>query len=266
MLKSWIPNSVKFPLWWLFKSPQRAFGINTLFQDIRGVFIYLFRRYIYSVQPRNLSVCVGIYNRSEIFLKHFVPSLAACNHATLIELSVFDCGSNDIQNLEQEIKKIFPGKLLFRSEPIPFARSKAFNEAVKQSSHELIFLCDADFSLPQELVQLCSNFVAPKRFWFPIVFYLYKNMPEVYGKTHGEWMLWGGKGLVACMKQDFWNIGGLDEAYKTWGGEDEEFYLRCYANGLSVIRSRESQLLHHWHPSLNPKYKKLEMDKDIQIV
>lgn len=266
MLKALLPNNIKFPFWWLFKSPQRKFGWQSLYNDIRGIGIYLFRKYLVSVQPKELSICVGIYNRSDIFLKHFVSSLSQCEHLDLIELSVFDCGSNDIENLEREIKKIFSGKLIFRSEPIPFARSKAFNEAVKQSSHELVFLCDADFSLPKNLVQKCSNYVGKNRFWFPIVFYLYKNRPEVFGLDNGEWMLWGGKGLVACNKKEYFKIGGLSETFVSWGGEDEEFYLRCYANKMMVIRSRESELLHHWHPSFNPKYKKLEKDTDIQNV
>jgi predicted glycosyltransferase involved in capsule biosynthesis len=71
-------------------------------------------------------------------------------------------------------------------------------------------------------------------------------------------MLWGGKGILACNKKAFTQLGGLDEKFITWGGEDEEFYLRCYAAKMKVIRSKENQLLHHWHPSFNPKYKNLE--------
>jgi len=257
-VKAWLPNSIKFPLWWIFKSPQRTLGYGTLWRDLQGIALYLFRKYVFSVQPKPISICVGIYNRSEIFLQHFIPSLAQCQHAELIELSVFDCGSTDIPNLQQRIQEVYKGKLIFRSEPIPFTRAKSFNEAVSQASNELIFICDADFSLPFNLVQLCSNYTQVNTCWFPIVFYLYKNKAPFYHASHGEWMLWGGKGILACYKKAFTQLGGLDEKFITWGGEDEEFYMRCYAAKMKVIRSKENQLLHHWHPSFNPKYKNLE--------
>ncbi len=257
-MKNWIPNHLKFPFWWVFKSPQRSLGFITLWTDLKGIAHFIWRKYFIAVPPKPLSICVGIYNRSELFLNHFIPSLAQCDHPELIELSIFDCGSNDTSVLKEQIQKRFKGSLKFSSEIIPFTRSRSFNKAVKQASNQVVFLCDADFSLPKDLVQKCSNYTAPNTCWFPIVFYLYKNKPQYYHPTHGEWMQWGGKGIVACYKKDFEMLGCLNEDFTSWGGEDEEFYLRCYANHMKVIRYREKELLHHWHPSLNPKYKKLE--------
>ena len=257
-MKAWVPNAFKFPFWWVFKSPQRKFGLITLYNDLLGIFQFLFRRFFISVQPKPITICVGIFNRSEIFLTHFIPSLAQCNHSELIELSIVDCGSTDVSDLQAQIQKVYKGKLIFYSDVMPFTRASSFNKAVQQASHSLIFICDADFSLPRDLVQKCSDYTGEKTFWFPIVFYLYKNKPPFYHAKHGEWMLWGGKGIVACYKKDFEQLGGLNEKYTSWGGEDEEFYLRCYENNMRVIRCREKHLLHHWHPSFNPKYKKLE--------
>ncbi len=265
-MKSYLPNSIKFPLWWLVKSPQRALGIGTLFRDLKGLFYILLAQTPFKPKPQPISICVGILNRSSQFLTHFLPSLNQCEHLHLIELSVFDCGSTDVQNLQQEIQSIFKGKLIFRSEPRPFARSYAFNQAIRQSTRELIFVCDADFSLPMRLVQTVSALTRNNSFWFPIVFYLYKNRQPLYGKRNGEWMLWGGKGVFASTRKAFEELGALDESYTTWGGEDEEFWLRCHAKGQCVIRTREKQLLHHWHPSLNPKYKKIEELTDMGIV
>jgi hypothetical protein len=72
-------------------------------------------------------------------------------------------------------------------------------------------------------------------------------------------MLYGGKGIVGCYKKDYEKVGCLDEQFTSWGGEDEAFYLNCYASKMNIIRTRENQLLHHWHPSFNPKFKKLEL-------
>jgi hypothetical protein len=192
-----------------------------------------------------------------LFLKYFLPSLNKINHKDLIELSVFDCNSNDTPNLENEIRKVWLGQLIFKSEDVPFTRSFTFNKAVEQSQKEILFICDADFSLPQDLVVICNKCTLGKLVWFPIVFYLYKNKPNVFDKSHGEWMQWGGKGILACKRKYFLKIGGLDESFKKWGQEDEDLWMKFYKAGNYMIRYKERGLLHHWHPSLNPKYQAL---------
>jgi hypothetical protein len=258
-MKNWVPQFIKFPLWWIFKSPQRSVGWFSLKNDLLGLGIYLKNS---AFPPRNLgslSICVGLFNRSEQFLSHFIPSLVLCEHQELIELSVFDCGSNDIPDLERRIKAVFTGKLVFKSSSEkPFSRAYAFNQSVQQATEPIVFLCDADFSLPKDLVQKCNSFTPNNTFWFPIVFYLYKNKPNKYSRKNGEWMIWGGKGLLASSRFLYLKLGGLDESFTEWGGEDEAFWLKCHAANCLIIRSREKGLLHHWHPSLNPKYKKLE--------
>ena len=256
--KKYIPNFIKFPGWYLFKAPQRKLGWYTLLLDIKGILSFCW----YSVFPvkrlEPISICVGLFNRSELFLGAFLPSLNQCNNSRLIELSVFDCGSADVKNLQGEIRKIFKGELIFSAENVKFSRSYAFNRAVKQSSHQKLFICDADFSIPVNLVQLCNNYTVANTAWFPIVFYLYKNKPAVFGKNNGEWMNWGGKGILACNKKNFEEVGMLDENFTTWGYEDEDLWIRFYKSDICIIRSRCKNLLHHWHPSLNLKYIKLE--------
>ncbi|MDZ4668224.1 MAG: galactosyltransferase-related protein [bacterium] len=265
-MKSYLPNFIKFLPWWLLKSPQRKLGITTLWRDFVGLFYWLIEQTPFKAEPTTISICVGLYNRSSVFLEHFMPSLFLCQNQHLIELSIFDCGSTDEPILLQKIQAQFKGKIVFRSEPSPFARSYAFNQAVAQSTHSTLFLCDADFSLPKELVQTVSGYTRFNSFWFPIVFYLYKNKPALYAKGNGEWMIWGGKGILAAKRRAFVELGKLDESFVTWGGEDEEFWLRCHAHGHCVIRTRERNLLHHWHPSLNAKYKKIEDLTDMGLL
>ncbi len=261
--KSKLPQWIKYPLWWVFKAPQRKYGFYTVISDLLALV-----RTVNPFKPEltTISICVGLYNRSETFLQYFLPSIAQCENAQLIELSVFDCGSEDAVQLEQEIRLRFAGKVIFKSESHPFSRAFAFNKAVRQSSSELVFLCDADFSIPRDIVALCNNNTRNKAFWFPIVFYLYKNKPEHFSPKNGEWMLWGGKGLVVCPKDAFERVGALNEDFTKWGGEDEEFWLRCYKFKQMVLRTKCKDLLHHWHPSLNPKYKKLEELSDMGLL
>lgn len=257
MVKAIIPSKYKFPLWFLLKSPQRKLGYQTLWQDMKGIALFCVMRFWPWMPMQPISICVGLKNRSPLFLDKFVDSLAKCKNQKLIELSVFDCGSDDIEDLEAKIRERFSGKLVFRQEEMPFSRAASFNKAVIQSHNELIFICDADFSIPKQIVSMVNRYTLFHAVWFPIVFYLFKNKPEVFGKENGEWMQWGGKGILACQKSDFLKVGMLDERFVEWGGEDEELWLRFYRNGYAIIRNREKQLLHHWHPSHNPKYKKL---------
>lgn len=265
-MKQHLPQWIRFPLWWLFKSPQRVAGPASLLRDLKGLCIVVIR-YLFPLRHLEpVSVCVGLKDRSDLFLRCFLPSLAKCDHAHLLELSVFDCGSKDAEQLEKEVRSSFPGKVVFHSEPHEFSRAFAFNRAVLQSGGSRVFLCDADFSLPADLVKRVNQFTGKRRFWFPIVFYLYKNKPAYFDPNHGEWMLWGGKGIAAGMRSDYLASGGLDERFVTWGSEDEEFWLRLHQLGYVIVRTREKGLLHHWHPSLNPKYKKLEELSDMGLL
>lgn len=258
-LKSLLPSFVKYPLWFVFKSPQRKLGWYTLWLDIGAYLkVYIINQLFKKKSLEPISICVGIFNRSDVFLNHFIKSLVFCKHPHLIELSVFDFGSTDINDLKTEIEKTYKGKLVFKSQTGNFTRAVAFNNAVNQCSYKKVLICDADFSLPVDLVKLCNKYTPGKIVWFPIVFYLYKNKPEVFDMQNGEWMIWGGKGILACNKSHFEQVGKLDERFTEWGYEDEELWQRFYINRFFIIRTKCRTLLHHWHPSLNPKYKKLE--------
>lgn len=253
--KKWIPQFIKFPLWYIFKAPQRKLNPASVLLDFLGILLFPFA-YIagFLIPLKPISICVGIYNRSNLFLKHFVTSLANAKNLDLIELSVADCGSNDVHDLETEIKKIYSGKLVFSCINEPFARAKSFNRAVKQSNNSKIFNCDADFSIPQNIVRLVNCYTLFNMAWFPIVFYLYKDKPAVVKAGNGHWMQWGGKGIMACNKKAFYKVGMLNEQYTTWGYEDEELWQRFHKHGYIVFRNRCKGLIHFWHPSLNPKY------------
>lgn len=241
-------------------------GPRSLIRDLKGLCIVLVRYLLPIRKLEPVSICVGLKDRSDLFFRVFLSSVSKCDYAHLIELSIFDCGSKDADRIEKEVKGNFPGKVVFRSEPHDFSRAFAFNRAVQQSGCPRVFLCDADFSVPPDLVKRVNQFTGRRMFWFPIVFYLYKNKPEYFHPDNGEWMLWGGKGIVAGMRSEFLASGGLDERFNTWGSEDEEFWMRLHKTGHVIVRTREKGLLHHWHPSLNPKYKKLEELSDMGLL
>lgn len=254
-IKALIPHAWKYPFWWLFKSPQRAFGWQTLGQDLAALSVFIFHIFYRQKKLQRISVCTGTYNRTGMYLDHLLESVLLADHPELIELSVYDCGSGDAAELEHGIRKKWRGQLQFHSEPAKFSRAFAFNRAVAQSTADIIFICDADMSIPADIVRLCNQYTAPRIAWYPIVFYLFRDQPAVISRSTGHWMQFGGKGMLACRKQDFLAIGGIDESFTEWGREDDELWERFVKAGYRIIRNRQRGLLHHWHPSFNPKYK-----------
>jgi glycosyltransferase involved in cell wall biosynthesis len=253
-IKSLIPNNWKYPLWYIFKSPQRSISWYTLLTDFRGIGIYVYRTIFPFKKLQPISICTGIKNRSDNYLNHFLESLQHIEHPELIELSVFDCASDDVDNLEERIRKKWNGKLVFNSEPRAFSRSYTFNKAIKQASNELILGCDADISLPYDMVKMCNQYVDSKQTWFPMYFFLFKNKPAIISKDNGIWDQYGSRGLFACLQTDFWEAGAFDESYTVWGGEDIDLWTRFHRKGYIVIRSRKKGLFHKWHTTHNPKY------------
>lgn len=229
-------------------------GLHTLLTDLQGLMIYAYRSVWPKKKLKAVSICTGIYNRSSNYLNQLLKSLELAENAYLIELSVFDCCSDDMADLEAEIRKRWKGQLVFSREPVKFARSYTFNKAVDQASHELIFICDADLSLPVNIVSLCNQYTGEKTVWYPIYFFLYKNKPAIMNSENGEWEQYGSRGMLACTKKAFNDAGRLNEAYTIWGGEDTDLWERFHRRHNIIIRNRVKGLYHHWHQTFNKKF------------
>ena len=229
-------------------------GFHTLYSDLYGLILFVCRTLFPKKTLKAVTICTGIYNRSDNYLNQLLASLNKANHQDLIELSVYDCASNDVSNLEVEIRKRWKGKLIFNSKQEKFTRSHTFNQAVNQATSELIFICDADLSIPSNIVVRCNNFVGKGIVWYPIYFFLYKNRPAIVSQENGEWEQYGSRGMLSCLKQDYQKIGGLNEKYQVWGGEDTDLWERFHRAGFIVIRNREHSFFHHWHQTHNKKF------------
>lgn len=199
-----------------------------------------------------ICVCVGVRNRSEQLLKHLVPSLAQCASAKDIALSVLDCRSTDVPELAKEIRKIWTHKLYFKNSDKLFTRSSSINNAVKQSKESLLFLCDADISLPSDFVDLMKKNVKKNQTWYPICFSLFVNRPKIEKVDNGRWRK-RGFGLVGIHREKFKEIKGYSETFKSWGGEDT--YMFTQTTGI-ISRTICKGLFHNWHSDdLNYKNK-----------
>ena len=140
---------------------------------------------------------------------------------------------------------------------MPYCRSWAFNIGVQHARGRVLVLHDNDMLVPQDYAAWIVQRVAqgyevinPKRF----IFYLTQAHSEaVFADTDGlldappEVIVQNleGGGSVAITRAGYAQIGGMDESFIGWGGEDNEFWER--AQTLHVWPWAGLPLVHLWH-------------------
>lgn len=139
---------------------------------------------------------------------------------------------------------------------LPYCRSWAFNVAARLARAPLLVCHDNDMLVPERYAfNLLAHFregyevVDLKRF----VFYLGENSGSLRpalagtGRLRVETVIQNlrGGGSVAVTREAFEAIGGFDEAFVGWGGEDNEFWDRCLTR--KVWKFAYLPLIHLWH-------------------
>lgn len=199
-----------------------------------------------TIKELRISICVGIKNRTLSLIDNLITSLNDCNNKEQLELSIYDCGSTDIDSLYEIVRTYWKGRLVYYKEDRPFERSYSFNRAVEQSSYDYIFLCDADITIPVDFINQYYYNVYPDKCWFPICFSLARDKDRIISEENGWWRETG-YGMVGLSKKNFLEVKGLNEDYKKWGGEDNDFYNRI---PFIKVRNKCIGLFHNWHPSI----------------
>jgi GT2 family glycosyltransferase len=140
---------------------------------------------------------------------------------------------------------------------MPYCRSWAFNIGVKHARGTVLVLHDNDMLVPVDYaanildqVRNGAEVVNLKRF----IFYLSEqHTKDVFTGTAGLMdeaplsivqNLEAG-GSIAITRQAFGEIGGMDESFVGWGGEDNEFWER--AQTRKVWPYACLPLVHLWH-------------------
>jgi len=199
-------------------------------------------------QTNAISICVGIKNRTQPLINNLIESLLVVDtfQNIDIELSVFDCGSDDVVDVESHIKKYWLKMLKYKEIPSKFTRAHSLNAAVKQARFPWVFLCDADMSLPPDFPSQYFKNVSENQAWFPICFSLGRNKSRKVSSENGWWRE-SGFGMVGMSRKYFLDIGGFNEkAYIKWGGEDNHLYDKTK---IKKVRERCYGLFHNWHES-----------------
>lgn len=132
----------------------------------------------------------------------------------------------------------------------PYNRSRALNLAAAAASGEILVLHDNDLLIPEQYALAHAKALASgwdvanlKRF----IFYLAKGERSSGRSPRIEHVMQNarGGGSLAIRKESFLAIGGMDEGFTGWGGEDVEFWDRCRC--LRLCDSQFLPLIHLWH-------------------
>lgn len=178
-----------------------------------------------------------------MLLDTLLNSLKKCDHKELLHLSVFDCGTPEI---EGALKEAWDGPLTLTSQETNFTRTFSLNKAVEQCSVDQIFLCDVDMILPTDFVMRFHENVSDNKAWFPICFSLRKGQPPIISPDHGWWRDTG-FGMAGFMKNTYNDLGGHDTNYITYGEEDLDLFKRTKRKKIKTVRENCIGFFHKWH-------------------
>lgn len=141
-----------------------------------------------------------------------------------------------------------------------FNKSWALNRAAREASGEILVLLDGDYLLPEQFASECHRIlrlvegVRPTRF----IFYLDEHSTLALSRGSDlqsvavvEEIVANNPTPIAVRCSTYWEIGGHDEAYVGWGGEDTEFLDRLRTR--SVAEGGWMPVLHAWHPAAPKK-------------
>lgn len=190
-------------------------------------------------------------------LPHLLTTLRsiAGQRGTTIECIVVE------QSVRPEIERALPRWVRYLHTPFPpeaaYCRSATFNAGARLARGGILVLHDNDMVVPERYAAEVASrategwaFIDPKRFTF------YLGEYDTRG-VFAEGTLWGDGavtvvqnargGSIAASRDAYFAIGGFDEAFVGWGGEDVDFWERAAAHG-GVYTFGYLPLIHLWHP------------------
>ena len=146
----------------------------------------------------------------------------------------------------------------------PFARAAAINALhvfACQTLDCVLTIVDVDMEVGAGYLRNVLAYVEPRTVYFPIVWSEYRpssvalveamlgRLPK-FDTQKGLW-LDSAYGTYAMSGEDVLNLMIDDKEFTGWGGEDKDFFERAMNDErISVLRQREHELVHRWHPKL----------------
>jgi hypothetical protein len=203
-----------------------------------------------------VSFIIGHRGRERVPLLHATLASIAAQGDAAVEAIVVE------QSAQPEIRDGLPAWVRYvhvaTAVDAPYNRSWAFNVGAGIARGEVLVLHDNDLLVPVDYARCILDHVGQahevinlKRF----IFYLgERDTTEIVSRgalrvATPEAVMQNaqGGGSIAVRADTFARLGGMDEGFVGWGGEDNEFWERC-----SLARCWEYgylSLVHLWHPS-----------------
>lgn len=147
-----------------------------------------------------------------------------------------------------------------------FNKSWALNRGAREARSEILILLDADFLVPAAFARECHRILQvveatrPARFIFNLDRESSERLAasQIIADTFNvESVVANTPMPLAIRASTYWQVGGHDEAYEGWGGEDSEFVHRVRTR--RVAEGGWLPVLHAWHP---PAAKKRDGDRN----
>ena len=226
---------------------RRAFGDHPI--------AFLLEPLVVSPQP-SVSFIIGHRGLERLPLLELTLASIAAQRGVTIECIVVE------QDSQPHLQRLLPGWVRYIHAPPPqsdmaYNRSMAFNQGAQFAKGNLLILHDNDMPVPQDYaeaniakVREGYEVVNLKRFIFYLDRQTSNNMsidrgiPSKPGITAIMQNSQGG-GSIAITREAFFDIGGMDESFVGWGGEDNEFWERAETRKLWPYGSMP--ILHLWH-------------------
>lgn len=111
-----------------------------------------------------------------------------------------------------------PGVQVLRVEESVFSVAKARNLGAAIAKTEALLFVDADVLIPGNFLSILSPEYRPDRF--------IRFLGQGPSAQQGTW------GLCVVPREAFVTVGGYDECFRGWGGEDDDLYYRLKNMGL----------------------------------
>jgi hypothetical protein len=140
---------------------------------------------------------------------------------------------------------------------MPYCRSWAFNVGSRLARGRVLVLHDNDMLIPTDYAALVLGRVLEgfevvnlKRFLFYLgaedsIALLQLQQELALSRPESIVQNTEGGGSIAIMRDSYSDIGGMDESFIGWGGEDNEFWER--AQSLRVWNYGSLPMIHLWH-------------------
>ena len=209
---------------------------------------------ILQIDYPKITLIIPFRNRSSNRLKKNLDSLKR-QTSKKYKVVLIDYGST--KDYSQGIEKLISNYTFVNyyyqdTSMLPWSRAHALNIGVKKCNTSYFFPVDVDLIFDKGFLEVLYACIAPNKITTFKVGFLKKRNSEWSNpekmkieQISPDTAL----GMTLFKKKEFENIGGYDEKYVYWGGEDNDIVARFKKEGYThCFYSGKEILYHQWHP------------------